>query len=528
MRSNQPSSRRGRGRVYRPLAEPLEDRKLLASLLALSETNTLIRFDSENLATPGVLIPITGFGAGEQARAIDVRPSNGSLYALTTSQTGTGPSPQIVARVYVISMTAGPNATAQRINDAASFLVNSDQIGIDFNPMSDRLRVITGGTDLSISVNADTGTVQYNSSLTFAAGYTPAPPPGATPDITAIAYGNNVNGAATTTLFGYEYSGDDLVTIMFANGQVTRQGGESGVTATPGSSALTGLDIEGAGTTAFAALQLTAGAPSRLLSIDLGTGAATDLGAIPVAAGTLVRDLAVAPVPRVQFEFADFQFDESVGTATGRVRRTGDLSSTGTVTFQTTATGTATPGTDFTTTTTTLNFAAGQEFATFSVPITADALAEAAETIGVSLTNPSTGSTLGSQSTATLTIRANDPDTVAPTVESVRAVIAGRRQNRRIESILVTFSERISPDRAQNLANYVIRQASRFRRNPSTNIAIVRADYNDSTRTVTLFPARVIRVNRSSQLVIRGTTPDGIADLNGNFLSGGDATRRLV
>ena len=200
----------------------------------------------------------------------------------------------------------------------------------------------------------------------------------------------------------------------------------------------------------------------------------------------------------------------------------------GTVTFQTTATGTATPGTDFTATTTTLTFADGQEFATFSVSITDDALAEPVETIGVALTGPSTGSTLGTQSTATLTIRTNDPDSTAPTVESVRAVVAGRRRNRRIESILVTFSERISPDRAQNLANYLIQRPGRFRRSPFTNFGIASASYNDSTRTVTLIPVGFIRVSRGSQLVIRGTAPDGIVDLGGNFLAGGNATRRLI
>ena len=537
MRMNQPNSRRGRARVCRPLAEPLEDRKLLTSLLALSEANSLVRFESTNLALPATTFPITfpmGVGAGEEFRAIDVRPSNGLLYALTTSQTGPALSPQIVARVYVISLGA-TGATAQPIAANPAFLVNSEQIGIDFNPASDRLRVITGVSDLSIAINVDTGTLQYDPALNFAPGYTPAPLQ-PTPDVTAIAYNNNDNDPTTgTTLFGYEYNEDDLVTIAFASGVVTKRG-DSGVAATPGSSALTGLDIEGASTTAFAALQLTPGGSNRLLSINLAgadAGVATDLGVIPMPGTSLVRDLAVAPVPRVQFEFASYVFDENVGAATGRIRRTGDLSGTGSVIFQTTTPGTATPGTatpgiDFTTTNTTLNFAAGEEFATFSVPITNDALAESLdETIGVTLTSPSTGSTLGSQSTATLTIRANDPDTTAPTVESVRPVIVGRRRSRRVESILVTFSEPIGTERAQNLANYEIRRAGFFRRSPFMSIPIRSASYNEATRTVTLIPATAIRIDRATLLVIRGTAPDGIADLAGNLLDGGDQTRRL-
>ena len=110
---------------------------------------------------------------------------------------------------------------------------------------------------------------------------------------------------------------------------------------------------------------------------------------------------------------------------------------------------------------------------------------------------------------------------------SVRPIIAGRRQNRRIESIQVTFSESISPDRAQSLANYEIRRAGLFRRSPFTIIPLRSAVYNDSTRTVTLIPASVVRLNRATQLVIRGTPPNGIADLAGNFLAGGDDVRRL-
>src|SRR6187455_2963513 len=105
-----PTSRRGHGRVCRPLAEPLEDRKLLTSLLALTDANALVRFDSTALATPGVTIPISGIPAGEQVRAIDVRPKDGSLYAVTTGPAGT----TTVGRLYVVSFTA-TGATAARV-----------------------------------------------------------------------------------------------------------------------------------------------------------------------------------------------------------------------------------------------------------------------------------------------------------------------------------------------------------------------------------------------------------------------------
>jgi hypothetical protein len=95
----------------------------------------------------------------------------------------------------------------------------------------------------------------------------------------------------------------------------------------------------------------------------------------------------------------------AVTSATITVRRTGDTSAAVGVTASTTTGGTATAGSDYTATSTTLSWAAGDTAdKTFTVPILADNLAEGNETVALQLASPTGGAALGTQATASLTI----------------------------------------------------------------------------------------------------------------------------
>jgi predicted extracellular nuclease len=74
----------------------------------------------------------------------------------------------------------------------------------------------------------------------------------------------------------------------------------------------------------------------------------------------------------------------------------------------TTVDGTATSGSDYTTTSGTLSFAAGNTLMSVLVPILGDTSVEGDETFSVTLNNPSTGATLSNQSTGTVTILNDD------------------------------------------------------------------------------------------------------------------------
>ena len=98
---------------------------------------------------------------------------------------------------------------------------------------------------------------------------------------------------------------------------------------------------------------------------------------------------------------------EGDGTATVTINRTGSTVGSASV-HVATADGTATAGSDYTAVSQTVTFAAGESSKTVSIPITDDSLAEGNETVSLSLTSPSTGATLGTPSSATLTIVDND------------------------------------------------------------------------------------------------------------------------
>ncbi|HEY9616575.1 MAG TPA: Calx-beta domain-containing protein, partial [Microcoleaceae cyanobacterium] len=120
-----------------------------------------------------------------------------------------------------------------------------------------------------------------------------------------------------------------------------------------------------------------------------------------------------AAIPIV-YDFAAATYSAQEGNTTNTtnvvtVNRTGDIRVASSVTVIVGA-GSAIAGSDFTATTVTVNFTAGQSTATIPIQLIGDTLNEANETITLSFANPSTGSQIGTSiSTATLTIVDDDP-----------------------------------------------------------------------------------------------------------------------
>jgi parallel beta-helix repeat protein len=111
----------------------------------------------------------------------------------------------------------------------------------------------------------------------------------------------------------------------------------------------------------------------------------------------------------LQLSAATYNSNETGPNAIINVTRTGGSFGAVTVNYATTTGGTATDGTDYTGTTGTLTWANGDTAnKTFSFPIINDTLDETDETINLALSNATGGATLGSPSTAVLTILDND------------------------------------------------------------------------------------------------------------------------
>jgi hypothetical protein len=116
---------------------------------------------------------------------------------------------------------------------------------------------------------------------------------------------------------------------------------------------------------------------------------------------------------------------EAGGHATITINRSGWTAGSASVHFAT-ANGTATAGSDYTAVSQSVSFAAGETSKTVSIPITDDSAVENSETVLLSLSSPSSGATLGSPSSATLTIVDNDvapPPTTKPATTTSKGKI---------------------------------------------------------------------------------------------------------
>ena len=141
------------------------------------------------------------------------------------------------------------------------------------------------------------------------------------------------------------------------------------------------------------------------------TGGA-QIGPLGTATVTIVDD---DQPGALRFSANAYTVSEAAGAATIVVQRVlGATAGAVTVDYATVADGTASAGLDYLTTSGTLFFGAGETSKSFTVPILNDRRVEPAETLSVLLSNPTGGATLGTPSTATLTIVDDDvPGTVS-------------------------------------------------------------------------------------------------------------------
>jgi hypothetical protein len=267
------------------------------TIFGLGVSNRLFRFDS---ATPTMLTligsgTISGLPAGEQLLAIDFRPVatgspaggfNATLYGLGSDN-----------RLYTIDTST---AMATQVGSAGAFTLNGISFGIDFNPVADRLRVVSDA-DENIRLNPNDGTL---SATDIALAYVPGDSGfGVNPNVVGAAYTNNFGGAQLTTLYGIDANRDVLVRQGGLNGTPSPNGGQLTTVGALGANTNNevGLDISGLTGTAYASLTTRLGpldTSSDLYTIDLLTGAATLVGSIGQAAGLgaiITQDIA-APV----------------------------------------------------------------------------------------------------------------------------------------------------------------------------------------------------------------------------------------
>jgi hypothetical protein len=130
----------------------------------------------------------------------------------------------------------------------------------------------------------------------------------------------------------------------------------------------------------------------------------------------ITPDLLGGPASAGTLQFSPATYNVTEGNVNAQITVTRTSGSTGAISVQyATSNGTATAGSDYTAASGTLNWANGDTAAkTIDITITDDALAESAETVNLTISSATGGATIGSQSTATLTITDNDGPAVQP------------------------------------------------------------------------------------------------------------------
>lgn len=243
---------------------------LTGQLMYAVAGGNLISFDSGN---PTVVRSAVNFGGGiatgQVVVGMDFRPATGQLYALGYNAALTTAN----ANIYTVNLTTGALTAVGTTPLTLSLGATTDRVGFDFNPVADRIRVVsTTGTNYRL--NPTDGTLTATDG-TLTSG----------PRISAAAYTNSSSTASGTTLYDYDAAAGQLYTQTPPNdGTLVAVGAASGVTSTDGAD----FDIYNAAgsTTNSAYLAISPGGspttPSfdNLYTVNLTTGALTSVGRI--------------------------------------------------------------------------------------------------------------------------------------------------------------------------------------------------------------------------------------------------------
>jgi hypothetical protein len=170
-----------------------------------------------------------------------------------------------------------------------------------------------------------------------------------------------------------------------------------------------------------------------LLKVFLGLALSTSLA----GCGGGDDDNTPPPVPKVSFTTAAQNVAEDVGMVAVGVQVS--PASANAITVHLAVAGTAASGADFTALPTTLTIPANTTSASFNVAVTNDTAQEPDETIVLTLSAPSSGA-LGTQTTQTITVAANDGTTGGGSVVSVASATSSAAEDAGTVNITVQVS----------------------------------------------------------------------------------------
>ncbi len=251
---------------------------------ALTTVGTMISFDTETPAVVRSQVTLSGLAMGQVIVGMDFRPATGDLMGLGYNAT------TMEYSLYNINVTNGlctpVNATPFMLN-----LGTGAQVGFDFNPTVDRIRVVAAN-NVNVRLNPNTGSVAATDmNLTFAATDVNA---GVNASVGGAAYTNSFLGATTTQLFVTDDSLNVLCLQTPPNDGVLNTIGSLGIVGNLADLS-TDLDIyydhETNTNIAFGVANVAGSVQDALYTFSTTSGAFSIKGNIGL--GIAVRDLAI-------------------------------------------------------------------------------------------------------------------------------------------------------------------------------------------------------------------------------------------
>ena len=240
-----------------------------ASLVGLSTNNQIGVFDSANVAA-AAFVNISGLSAGESLIGIDFRPSNNTIYGISTSN-----------NVYTVNASSG---AATFVTALSTSIINASLgYGIDFNPVADfsgatSLRLVSSAGN-NYAINATTGAVTVATSITGG-------------NYSAVSYaGSTPSDAPASTMLYYVDASDNTLNRNVAPGTFNVPNIQEVGKLNANIGSINGFEIFADGSAFLAATVGDGNGQTGLFDVDLVTGKASQIGQF----GRGVIGLAAAP-----------------------------------------------------------------------------------------------------------------------------------------------------------------------------------------------------------------------------------------
>lgn len=216
---------------------------------------------SINRNTPNIIVSSTKIRMlepNDQLVGIDYRPKDEKLYALGLLGNLYTLNPNTGIATFLRKLTADPTDTVDGNAPFSKILGNANLISVNFNPVADRLRVITN-TGQNLRINVDTGVTITDGVIN---------PIESNPVIVGAAYTNAFAGTATTKLYSIDQTSGRIYLQNANAGTLGNSAALSNTITTEGG----GFDIDPINNIGYAALKVSDGYKLYQLNLaNIGT-----------------------------------------------------------------------------------------------------------------------------------------------------------------------------------------------------------------------------------------------------------------